>query len=91
MTPSYLTHRVKQSTTPVYFFTSFLFSTWVCINNLTLSTGATTVFEMIPATPPEIKSWINEDCFGSGTGVILIVKSDKIKIQINWIYLTGRL
>jgi hypothetical protein len=52
-TPSYLMHLVRQSETPVYFTMRRVFSTWVCSRSLTLSTGATTVLDMIPATPPE--------------------------------------
>ena len=58
-TPSSLTHRVKQSTIPLYGLASFSFYLDVCSRSLTLSMGAAMVLETIPANPPAKKSMKN--------------------------------
>lgn len=58
-TPSSLRHLIKQSNEPLYGRVTLEFSRCVCIRSLTLSIGATTVFDIIPAIPPEKKSFQN--------------------------------
>ena len=73
-TPSSLRHRRKQSVAPLYGRTTLEFSSWVCMSNFTRSIGATTVLEMMPATPPDMKSFRKSTCFSD---IILLPNTNR--------------